>query len=127
MAIKLTSRQQQQLSYLQGLPMKFATITRILDQMAAMQADDAQIRGMCRLLDEIKSGAGQLSLGSMADTAGHMVTLARRTGSQQMRTRGLRELMGSLKLNYESALRNATTAESHAGPEEPAGERGPTS
>ena len=111
MAIKLTARQQQQLGYLQGLPMKFATITRVMDQMAALQADDAVIRGMCRQLDEIKSGAGQLSLGGLADTAGHMVTLARRTGGQQTRVRGLRELMGSLKLNYDSAVRQASTPE----------------
>ncbi|MEO8032043.1 MAG: hypothetical protein ABJC74_11240 [Gemmatimonadota bacterium] len=121
MGIKLTSRQQQQLGYLQGLPMKFGTITRVMDQMAALQADDAAIRGMCRQLDEIKSGAGQLSLGGLADTAGHMVTLARRTGSQQMRVRGLRELMGSLKLNYDSALRQATTPERH---DEPPAESG---
>ena len=126
MAVKLTSRQQQQLAYLQGLPMKFAVIARVLDQMAALQADDAQIRGMCRQVDEIKSGCGQLSLGSMADTAGHMVTLARRTGSQQMRVRGLRELMGSLKINYDGAVRAASTPE--RAPDEPAkGGEGATS
>ena len=38
-----------------------------------------------------------------------MATLARRTGSQLVKVRGLRELLGSLKLNYEGALRVATT------------------
>jgi hypothetical protein len=55
-----------------------------------------------------------------------MVTLARRTGSQQMRVRGLRELMGSLKINYDGAVRAASTPERAA--EEPTnGEDGATS
>jgi hypothetical protein len=109
MAQKLSPRQLQQLSYLETLPMKFATIARVIDQMAVLQADDIAIRGMCRQLDEIKAGAAQMSLPGLADTAGHMVTLARRTGSQQMRVRGLRELLGSLKINYDGAVRSAST------------------
>lgn len=109
MAQKLTPRQLQQLSYLQSLPMKFGTIGRVIDQMATLQADDVAIRQMCRLLDEIKAGSAQLSLPGLADTAGHMVTIARRTGSQQMRVRGLRELLGSLKINFDGATRAAST------------------
>jgi len=37
--------------------------------------------------------------------------MARRTGGQQMRIRGLREGLGSLKINFEGAWRSATTEE----------------
>ena len=40
-----------------------------------------------------------------------MGTMTRRSGSLQVRVRGLRELLGSLKINYEAALRQATTPE----------------
>jgi hypothetical protein len=40
-----------------------------------------------------------------------MSTMVRRGGGLQMKVRGLRELLGSLKINYEAALRSATTPE----------------
>jgi hypothetical protein len=46
-----------------------------------------------------------------------MATMARRGGGLQVKVRGLRELLGSLKINYEAALRSATTAEPEAGGE----------
>jgi hypothetical protein len=42
---------------------------------------------------------------------GVMGMLARRTSGHQMKIRGLREGLGSLKINYEGALRSATTPE----------------
>ena len=44
-----------------------------------------------------------------------MGTMARRGGGLQMKVRGLRELLGSLKINYEAAMRSATTPEPGAG------------
>jgi hypothetical protein len=43
-----------------------------------------------------------------------MGTMARRSGGLQVRVRGLREQLGSLKLSYEAALRDATTPEAGA-------------
>jgi len=45
--------------------------------------------------------------------------MTRRGGGLQMKVRGLRELMGSLKINYEAAMRSASTPESGAAEEEP--------
>jgi hypothetical protein len=67
---------------------------------------------VARLLDEIKGNASALSLTGVADTAGIMGTMTRRGGGLQMKVRGLRELLGSLKINYEAAVRSATTPES---------------
>jgi hypothetical protein len=83
-----------------------------------MRADDTQIRNFCRLLDECRNQAGTLSLGPLADTFGRMSMMARRGGGLQMKVRGLREGLGSLKTNYDGALRAATTPEKLAKDEE---------
>jgi hypothetical protein len=115
MAVKLSSRQQAQLAYLQTLPPKFGRIYAVIEEMAGLRADEAVVRGLCRLLDEIKGNAAALSLTGVADTAGLMSTMARRGGGLQMKVRGLRELQGSLKINYEAAMRSATTPEAPPG------------
>lgn len=111
MAVKLSSRQQAQLVFLQALPAKFQHIHGVVEQMAALHADEAVVRGLCRELDRIKGNAQALGIVGLADTAGLMGTMARRNGGLQTKVRGLRELIGSLKINYEGALRNATTPE----------------
>jgi chemotaxis protein histidine kinase CheA len=109
MAPKLSSRQQAQLAFLEQLPPKFQRIHNVIEQMGGLRADETIIRGMGRLLDEIKGKAGALSLNSIAETAGIMGTMLRRGGGLQFRVRGLREMLGSLKSNYEAALRSAST------------------
>jgi len=118
MALKLTPKQLQQLSYLETLPIKFSLIGRVIEQMANLQADETSVRAMCRQLDEIKAGAGQLGLGAVGEAAGHMVTLARRSGGVQMRVRGMRELLSSMKTNYEGAVRAASTPQPHSDAED---------
>ncbi len=113
-APKLSTRQQAQLAYLQLLPPKFQRMHTIIEQMAALLADEAVVRGFGRQLDELKASAAALSLSNLADTAGLMSTMARRGGGIQVRVRGLRELLGSLKINYEKAVRQATTPEAGA-------------
>jgi hypothetical protein len=117
MAQKLSSRQVAQLEFLQTLPPRFQRIHAVIEEMSALRADDVVVRGLVRLLDEMKAKAGGLSLTGLSDTAGIMATMARRGGGLQMRVRGLRELLGSLKINYEAALRAATTPEVEAEPE----------
>ncbi|HUR93974.1 MAG TPA: hypothetical protein VMY76_05295 [Gemmatimonadales bacterium] len=118
MALKLSSRQLAQLAFLQTLPAKFGRIHNVIEEMAGLRADDVVVRGLARLLDQMKSEAGALSLTGISETAGIMSTMARRGGGLQMKVRGLRELAGSLKINYEAALRSASTPEDGAGPNE---------
>lgn len=99
------------MAYLQLLPPKLQRIHNVLEQMSTLRADEVAIRGLARLLDEIKGNAAALSLSGLAETSGIMGTMLRRSGGVQMRVRGLRELLGSLKINYEGALRSATTPE----------------
>jgi hypothetical protein len=118
MALKLSSRQLAQLAFLQTLPPKFGRIHGVIEQMAGLKADDMVVRGLARLLDQMKAEAGGLSLSGLSDTAGIMGTMTRRGGGQQVKVRGLRELFGSLKINYEAAMRAASTPESGLDPAE---------
>lgn len=117
MAPKLTARQQAQLAWLTSVPPKFEKLNRLIELMATMQADDAAIRSGARLLDEMKSQASSLGITALSDTFGYMGTLLRRTGSQQVRVRGLREMLAGAKINLEGALRSASTPEPEAGDE----------
>ena len=111
MALKLSARQQAQLGFLQTLPPKFSRIKNIVEQMAARRADEATVRALGRILDETRANAPAFSLGGIADTCGLMSTMARRGGGLQMKVRGLREVLGSLQVNYEGALRAASIPE----------------
>jgi hypothetical protein len=108
---KLSSRQQAQLAFLERLPPKFQRMHNIIEQMSSLRVDDAILRGFARLLDEVKGNASALSLSGLAETAGIMGTMLRRGGGLQFKVRGLRELLSSLKSNYDAALREATTAQ----------------
>ena len=64
---------------------------------------------MGRMLDEMESNAYQWRTGARADPTGLMSTMSRRGGGLQSKVRGLRELLGSLKINYDAALKAAST------------------
>ncbi len=109
MALKLSSRQQAQLAYLQLLPQKLQRIYSVVEQLAAPRVDETLMRALGRLVDDIKGNAASLSLGPLAETAGRMSMVVRGGGGIPAKVRGLRELQGSLKINYDAALRVATT------------------
>jgi hypothetical protein len=111
MAINLTSKQQTQLAYLETLPAKFQKANGVIELMNSTRADDNTVRGLCRMLDEVKAKTQALGLPGLADAAGIMATMARRGGGVQMKVRGLRELLGTLRANYEGALKKAMTPE----------------
>ena len=109
MALKLTSQQLAVLSVLETFPPKFDTIHRLIEELASLRADESVARRLSRTLDEMKIAAQSVGEPGVAESLGVMATLARRTGGQQVRARGLRENFGSLKINFEGALRAANT------------------
>ena len=111
MADKLTSRQQAQIAVLEGLTPKFAAMHRLIEEMAGARPDISVVRRLCRLLDEGKGATSGVGLSSLTQTMGSMGMMARRTGGEQMKIRGLREGLASLKINYDVALRAAKTPE----------------
>lgn len=109
MAEKLTARQQAQLAWLQTLPPKFERLHRLVELLSAHQADDVQLRAAQRMLDELKAQASGNGVPALGDTFGYMGTLLRRGGGHQLKVRGLREMLVGAKVNFEGALRAATT------------------
>jgi hypothetical protein len=108
---KLSSRQQAQVDFLERVAPKLSRIYSLVEQLAGPKVDETVLRGLGRLLDDIKGNAAALSLGNLAETAGRMGMLVRGGGGMAVKVRGLRELHGSLKMNYDAALRSATTPE----------------
>jgi hypothetical protein len=111
MTDKLTARQKAQLAVLEALPPKFQQIHRLVEEIAGMRVDESVIRRLTRLLDESKAATNAVGLTALTENMGVMGMLARRSGGHQMKVRGLREGLASLKINFEGALRSASVAE----------------
>ncbi|HEU4762446.1 MAG TPA: hypothetical protein VFS74_09000 [Gemmatimonadales bacterium] len=111
MVHKPSTRQQAQLEYFKTLPPKLDRIRRTIEAMAILQADEASVRALGRMLDEIKANCQQQGLHRLAETAGSMAMLSRRGGGQQVKVRGLRELLGNFQVNLEGAHRAALVPE----------------
>jgi hypothetical protein len=114
MAILLSAAQQSQLAFLQLLPPKFQRINSIIEQMQNPKLDETLVRGMIRVLDEMKAGASQLKINGLADALGNMGSVARRGGGLQVKIRSLRDCIGTVKANYEAALKKASIPVSEA-------------
>jgi hypothetical protein len=126
MADKLSSRQHAMLAVLNALPTKFGLINRLIEEIAGPRPDESTSRRLVRVLDEAKGGTSAVGLSGLTQTLGQMAMMARRTGGHQMKIRGLREGLGSLRVNLEGALREARRPEREAVPEAPkAGKPGP--
>ncbi|MEO8448185.1 MAG: hypothetical protein ABI647_00245 [Gemmatimonadota bacterium] len=111
MAVKLSSRQQAQVAVLETFPPRMETIHRLIEEIAGLRADEQVVRRLGRTLDEMKAGASGMGLGALAETCGMMAIMSRRGGGIQMKVRGLREGLASLKVNFDGAMRSATTPE----------------
>lgn len=109
MAVKLSSRQQAQVAYLELMPPKIQKMKTVIEQMSTGTVDDVFIRGLGRQLDEMRIQAQGFGLGRVADVAGQMGMMARRGGSVHVKARGLRELLAGLRIAHEAALKTATT------------------
>lgn len=108
MALTLSATQQSQLAFLQLLPPKFQRISSVIEQMQNPKLDETLVRGMIRVLDEMKAGASQLKINGLADALGNMSSVARRGGGLQVKIRSLRDCIGSVKSNYEAAVKKAS-------------------
>ncbi len=109
MAEKLSAKQVAQLAWLETVPRKLERIHRGIEQLASHRVDATETRSMQRLLDELKAQASTLGITSLGDTFGYMGMLLRRGGGHQLKVRGLREMLAGVKVNFEGAMRAAST------------------
>lgn len=114
MALKLNSRQQAQLAFLEPFVRQMSAMGSLIEQMAAPKADEQLGRTLVRQLSAAKTQAQGLGLTRIADSLGGLEQTARRTGGGMSKFRTLRELYGMLKINHEQAMRAATTPDEHA-------------
>lgn len=110
---QLSAKQQSQLAFLNLLPPKIYRIQRVIEQMNDPKLDETAVRGMIRVLDEMKAGASQLSMNALAEAFGAMGSMARRGGGMQVKIRGLNDLMASVKSNHAAAITKASIPEAH--------------
>ncbi|MEO8294057.1 MAG: hypothetical protein ABI613_00990 [Gemmatimonadota bacterium] len=108
MALKLSSRQQAQLAYLDALVPRIARIHTLIEKLNSPTEMESSRKSLGRLLDELKSGASGLGLNGVAATAAGMSGLARGTGGLHTRVRGLREGLAGLKINCDGARKAAS-------------------
>lgn len=114
----LSGSQQAQLLYLGTLPPKLDRIHRLVEEVANLHGGETTVKSLTRILDELRNQANSVSLNSLGDVLGMMSMVARRGGGMQMKVRALREGQASLKVNYEGALRAASTPEEKPADEE---------
>ncbi len=119
MADKLSSRQQAMLVVLNALPARFSEMHRLIEEIAGPRPDETLNRRLVRLLDQVKGTTSSVGLSALTQTMAMMAMMARRTGGHQMKIRGLREGLGSLKVNFEGALREAKRIEAVEAPPQP--------
>ena len=118
MALKVSSRQQAQLGYLDQAFNKVQRVQSLIEKLATPSELEMAGRSLARLLDEIKSGAAAMSLSKVADSAASMRGVVRQTGGIPQRMRSLREGLAGLKNNWEAARKAASTPDSTAPEEE---------
>jgi hypothetical protein len=114
---KLTTRQQIQLLWLETLPPHLEQMKKIIELLAGQNADESQVRSLARICDAAKAQGSQVGLPVLADQFGYMAMLTRRAGGHQAKVRGLREMLAGARINFEGALREASTPERTIDPE----------
>lgn len=113
MAVKLNSKQQAQLQFLEPFGRQIVSMSSIIEQMSAPKVDEQIGRNLLRISSSSKVQCMGLGLGRMADCLGQLEQAARRSGGGLSRIRTLREVHTSLKQAYDVAFKNATTAIVH--------------
>lgn len=109
MAVKLNSKQQAQLQFLEPFGRQIVSMGSLIEQMTAPKADEQLGRNLLRLSSTAKVQCMGLGLSRMADCLGQLEQTSRRTGGGLAKFRTLRELHTALKQAYDVAFKSATT------------------
>jgi hypothetical protein len=113
MAVKLNSKQQAQLQFLEPFARQIVTMGSLIEQMSQPKVDEQIGRNLLRISSTTKVNCMGLGLSRMADTLGQIEQTARRTGGGLAKIRTLRELHTALKQAYDVAFKAATTEIGH--------------
>lgn len=114
MAVKLNSKQQAQLQFLEPFGRQIVSMGSTIEQMSSPTCDEQIGRNLLRISSSSKVQCMGLGLSRMADTLGQLEATARRSGGGVTKIRTLRELHTALKQAYDVAFKAATTEIAHA-------------
>ena len=114
MAVKLNSKQQAQLQFLEPFGRQLVSMASTIEQMSAPKCDEQIGRNLLRIASSSKVQCMGLGLARLADNLGQLEALARRTGGGVSRIRSMREVHTALKQAYDVAFKAATTEVAHA-------------
>ena len=114
MAVKLNSKQQAQLQFLEPFARQMVAMGSAIEQMSSPSCDEQIGRNLLRIASSSKVQCMGLGLSRMADTLGQLEATARRSGGGVTKIRTLRELHTALKQAYDVAYKAATTEIAHA-------------
>ncbi len=119
---KLTPIQMQRIDQIQGFIKTVALVHKLVGELEANRAARAQIlQEMCariaRELSRMRQRAIGANVGTVADVAGSLSTLATRNQGLLMKIRGLKDGVASLSFQLDRALVQAQTPEEKRAPE----------
>jgi hypothetical protein len=119
---KLTPIQMQRIDQVQGFLKTVATVKKLVGDLEANRAARPQIlQEMCarisRELSRMRQRANGANIGTVADVAGSLATLATRSQGLLMKIRGLKDGVASLEFQLDRALVQAQTPEEKRAPE----------
>ena len=114
MAVKLNSKQQAQVQFLEPFGRQIVSMGSMIEQMSSPTCDEQIGRNLLRISSSSKVQCMGLGLSRMADTLGQLEATARRSGGGVTKIRTLRELHTALKQAYDVAFKAATTEIAHA-------------
>lgn len=119
---KLTPLQAQRIDQIQGFLKTVALVKKLVGDLEANRAARAQIlQEMCarisRELSRMRQRANGANIGTVADVAGSLATLATRSQGLLMKIRGLKDGVASLEFQLDRALVQAQTPEEKRAPE----------
>ncbi len=114
MAVKLNSKQQAQLQFLEPFARQIVSMSSLIEQMAAPKADEQLSRNLLRVASSSKVNCMGLGLARMADCLGQLEQTARRSGGGLQKFRSLREIHTALKQAFDVAFKSASTEIAHA-------------
>ena len=114
MAGKMSIQAQQALAFFDEVRVKTDRLYALIEQYAAAKANVDQILGpIGRTAIEANQMLMSKGYGVMADTANQIAMLAKRGGSQNTKSRGLREFVTSMRSAMEMNIKIIVSEEAH--------------
>src|SRR5262245_10210272 len=113
---KLSANQQRRVEEIEGFLKTIALVKKLVGDLESSRAARPQIINdistrISRELFRLRQRAVSANVGTVADVAGSLATLAKRSQGLQMKIRGLNEGVASLKFQLDRALTIARTPE----------------